>query len=299
MYGKKIISGQQADKGGDVEIDFIKELTGKVPAIKGFDLMNYSPSRVERGTTSVEVEEMIKWWNRGGIVTCCWHWNAPFNLKDTEGNEWWSGFYTRATTFDPRIAMKDPQSKEYKAIIHDMDVIAKKLLILKEANVPVLWRPLHEAEGGWFWWGAYGPETCKWLYKLMFDRFTKVHALDNLIWVWTEQDTPTHLNWYPGDEYVDVVGTDIYLTERNYSPSFKLYDKLCGAHQCRKLVTMSENGIIPDIDWLIKDGAKWSWFCTWTDFVMKDKANEKEHVIKIFNHKYVITLDELPNFDTY
>jgi mannan endo-1,4-beta-mannosidase len=107
------------------------------------------------------------------------------------------------------------------------------------------------------------------------------------------------LNWYPGDEYVDVAGTDIYLTERNYSPSFKLYDKLCGAHQCRKLVTMSENGIIPDIDWLIKDGAKWSWFCTWTDFVMKDKANEKEHVIKIFNHKYVITLDELPNFDTY
>jgi mannan endo-1,4-beta-mannosidase len=299
MYGKKIISGQQADKGKEVEFNYIEKLTGKTPAIKGFDMIEYSPSRLAHGSSSAEVEEMIKWWGRGGIVTCCWHWNAPFNLKDTVGNEWWSGFYTRATTFDPTIAMKDDKSKEYKAIIHDMDVIAGQLRVLRDANVPVLWRPFHEAEGKWFWWGAYGPETCKWLYRLMFDRFTKYHSLDNLIWVWTEQDTPTHLDWYPGDAYVDIVSADIYLADRNYSPSFKLYDKLCVAHECKKIVTMSENGVIPDMDWLVKDGAKWSWFCTWTDHIKNVKVNEAEHIKKVYNHTHVITLDELPDFDTY
>ena len=299
MYGKKIISGQQANQGKDVEFNFIEKLTGKVPAIKGFDMMDYSPSRVEHGAASTEVEEMIKWWGRGGIVTCCWHWNAPFNLKDTIGNEWWSGFYTRATTFDPTIAMKDPESKEYKAIIHDMDVIAGQLRALKDANVPVLWRPFHEAEGGWFWWGAHGPETCKWLYKLMFDRFTKYHSLDNLIWVWTEQDSNKAADWYPGDEYVDVLGADIYLADRNYNPGFKFFDKINTAHEGKKIVTLSENGVVPDMDQMLKDGAKWSWFCTWTDFVLKDKINEKEHLIKVFNHEYVITLDELPDFDRY
>ena len=69
----------------------------------------------------------------------------------------------------------------------------------------MLWRPLHEASGGWFWWGAHGPDPFKQLWELMFRRFTEVHELHNLIWVYTADPTAHH-DWYPGDDMVDVVG---------------------------------------------------------------------------------------------
>ena len=81
------------------------------------------------------------------MVTFCWHWNAPKDLIDQPGKEWWRGFYTEATTFDVAKAMEDPQSEEYTLIIRDIDAIAVQLKKLANADVPVLWRPLHEAEG--------------------------------------------------------------------------------------------------------------------------------------------------------
>jgi mannan endo-1,4-beta-mannosidase len=77
---------------------------------------------------------------------------------------------------------------------------------LQDNGVPVLFRPLHEAEGKWFWWGAKGPEPAKKLYKIVFDRLTRVHKLQNLIWVWNS----VAKDWYPGNSYVDVVSADTY-----------------------------------------------------------------------------------------
>ena len=181
-YGKVILSGQY---GGDVEFNRIKSVSGKTPLIRGFDLIEYSPSRVAHGATSTETEKAIAWHAQNGIVTFAWHWNAPKDLIDQPGKEWWRGFYTEATTFDVTKAMNNTASEEYTLIIRDIDAIAVQLKKLKDANVPVLWRPLHEAEGAWFWWGAKGPEPCKWLWKLVFDRLVNYHQLNNLIWVWT------------------------------------------------------------------------------------------------------------------
>ncbi|HMJ68706.1 MAG TPA: glycosyl hydrolase [Cyclobacteriaceae bacterium] len=294
-YGKVILSGQY---GGDTELKRIKDISGKVPVIRGFDLIDYSPSRVEHGATSTEVEKSIAWDKLKGITTYCWHWNAPKDLIDQPGKEWWRGFYTDATNFDVTKAMNSTSSEEYNLIIRDIDAIAVQLKRLKDANVPVLWRPLHEAEGKWFWWGAKGAEPCKWLWKLLYDRLVNEHQLNNLIWVWTSTGNPDAAQWYPGDNYVDIVGADIYLPAGTYSSSFILFDNMATIYSGKKIITMSENGTIPDPQSLFDETSAWSFFGTWAgNFITDGQSNSPEHVNKVFNHEYVITLDEIGQVD--
>lgn len=292
-YGKNIISGQQELS----DAEWIYEKTGKHPAMVSFDLIDYSPTRVAHGTKSEETEKMMQWAERGGIVSLCWHWNSPNGLIDVPGKEWWRAFYTDSTTFDVEYALSHPDSEEYKLLLSDIDVIAIQLKRLQDANIPVLWRPLHEAEGGWFWWGAKGPESAKQLYRLMYERLTNEHQLNNLIWVWNSVSS----DWYPGDDVVDIISTDIYNQAGDYSPNINKYDRLVEVVKDRKLVSLPETGTIPDPDLLPLYGADWSWFSTWTgDFIRNGIYNTAEHLTHVFNHEYVITLDELPsNLSTY
>jgi mannan endo-1,4-beta-mannosidase len=296
VYGKVILSGQY---GGNTELDRISNVSGKTPLIRGFDLMDYSPSRVFHGASSTETEKAIEWHQQKGLVTISWHWNAPEDyLIDQPGKEWWRGFYTEATTFDVSKAMNDVNSVEYEFILRDLDVIAVQLQKLEDAHVPVLWRPLHEAEGKWFWWGAKGADPCKWLWKLAFDRLVTHHGLKNLIWVWTSTGIPDALNWYPGDEYVDIIGADIYLPAGTYSSSFVTFDNMAALYQGRKIIALSENGPIPDAESLFQEGAAWSWFATWSgDFITDGVSNSAAHINTVFNHDYVITKDETNDID--
>ena len=202
IYGKKILSGQQELSWAN----WIGEQTGKIPALVSVDLMDYSPSRVERGTVGTAVEEAIEHHNRGGIVSVLWHWNAPVGLYDTEEQRWWSGFYTAATDFDVEAALSDTTNANYTLLIRDIDAIAVELKKLEDAGVPVLWRPLHEAEGKWFWWGAKGPEPAKKLWDIMYERLVNHHKINNLLWVWNS----VAADWYPGDATIDIVSVDVY-----------------------------------------------------------------------------------------
>ena len=82
-----------------------------------------------------------------------------------------------------------------------MDIIANELLKFYNAGIPVLWRPLHEASGGWFWWGAKGKDAYQELWKIMFNRFTYKYGLHNLIWVSTHG---SNNDWFAGSDFVDV-----------------------------------------------------------------------------------------------
>ena len=261
----------------------------------GLDFIDNSPSRVERGTSANETEVAINWWNNdGGIVAFTWHWNAPKGLIDQPGKEWWRGFYTDSTKFDVKYALDHPDSEDYQLLIRDIDAISLELKKLQKANVPVLWRPLHEAEGGWFWWGAKGPEPTIKLWKLMYDRMTNHHQLNNLIWVWNSVAG----DWYPGDEYVDIVSYDSYPGNFNYTPVSNYYESLVKLVDNNKLVALAENGPIPDPDLLPLYHANWSWFSTWNGEVLRQQ-NSIDHLMKVYNHDYVVTLDELPNLKTY
>ena len=288
-YGHKILSGQQDYSN----IDWLQTHLGKKPAVVGFDLMDYSPSRVEYGAATTETEKAIDWDQQGGIVAFVWHWNAPKDLINQPGKEWWRGFYTDSTTFDLQYALSHPDSEEYRLLIRDIDAIATQLKKLQDANIPVLFRPLHEAEGEWFWWGAKGATPCKELYRLLYDRLTNEHQLNNLIWVWNSVSP----EWYPGDDVVDIVSYDSYPSGGDYNVQVGKYDQLLSLVKDRKLIAMTENGAIPDPDLLPIYHADWSWFSTWS--AHDEKTNSLDHLKKVYNHDYVVTLDELPNIKTY
>ncbi|WP_053377061.1 glycosyl hydrolase [Paenibacillus sp. FJAT-27812] len=305
-YGTRILTGQQIGVVSTPELDILHEVTGKYPAVYGFDFMNYSPSRTERGATCSDTDIAIDWWQSGGIVTFCWHWNAPKDLIDLPPDRTWgSGFYTKATTFDVQKAMDDEESEDYRLLIRDIDAIAAELARLQAAGVPVLWRPLHEASGGWFWWGAKGADPCIRLWKLMYDRMTNLHKLNHLIWVWNGQ----HADWYPGDEYVDIIGEDIYPPEHNYESQQQRFAAAKAYTSMNKIVALSENGAIPDPDLMLQDNALWAWNCTWYGTFVYDtidgrrvyaeKHTEREQLIKFYNHPFSVTKDELPNLQNY
>ncbi|EXF83049.1 glycosyl hydrolase family 26 [Colletotrichum fioriniae PJ7] len=284
IYGKNILSGQQ-------ELNYanwVNETIGKSPALVSVDLMDYSPSRVERGTVGTAVEEAITHHERGGIVSVLWHWNAPTGLYDTEENKWWSGFYTRATDFDVSTALADTTNANYTLIIRDIDAIAVQLKKLQDAGVPVLWRPLHEAEGAWFWWGAKGPEACKKLWALVYDRLTNHHELNNLVWIWNS----VAADWYPGDDTVDVLSADVYA--QGHGPMTTQYNDLITLGQDKKLIAATEVGSAPFPDLLQAYEAHWLYFCVWSDgFINNTEWNSLDDLKKIYESEYVLTLDEI------
>ncbi len=302
-YGKNVISGQQCQAGafGMDNQSIWRATGGTYPAVLGMDVISYSPARVQKGDQSNVVESAIEAWDRGGIVTLCWHW-CPAARYD-KGDPWGS-FYTENTSFSLRKAMNGQDPAGYQMLLDDIDAIAVQLKRLQDAGVPVLWRPLHEASGGWFWWGASGPEAYKELYILMYDRLTNVHGLNNLIWVWNGQ----HADWYPGDQYVDIIGEDIYPGEKVYTSQAARFIQALQYTPTRKIIALTENGCIPDTDLLIRDNVMWSWWCTWEgEFVLKsqgfnaysDRYTEKEVVRRVYSHERVFTRKNLPDLKTY
>ena len=245
---------------------------------------------------------------RSGLVSFSWHWFAPKNQAQ---------FYSDRTDFDlskgvtdKAVAHKDLEeleammnkgeiAEETYLLIRDIDVISEELKTLQENNVTVLWRPLHEAHGGWFWWGRSGQEAYDWLWKLMYERQTNYHELNNLLWVWNAQSA----DWYPGDEYVDIMGDDIYANAYSYDPQTKRFLETADTTpETRKMVALTECGVIPDPDLMYRENVMWSWFSVWNgEFMIKPYGGElseaytsREMLEKVYNHELTITLDELP-----
>ncbi len=166
-------------------------------------------------------------------------------------------FNTEKTTFKMSRILTEG-SIENKIMKADLDKIATCLLLLQEKKIPVLWRPLHEAAGGWFWWGGSTREDFIALWQYMYRDFCR-RGINNLIWVWTpEQKTPA---WYPGDEFVDIVGRDRY----GVSSTTEMVDMFIALQRQypNKIITLSECGTDPLITSQFSLGAEWSWFMPW------------------------------------
>lgn len=280
-YGTSTLSGQTEYLKKDnsfalTEFDKVVAATADdMPAIVGFDYIDMSASRVANGTdVSGITEAMIAHHIEKNIMlSALWHWNAPMHLLDADGDgvgdvsgdsdeAWFSGFYTRATTFDLAAALADTTSPEYAALLADIDQISAELAKFADAEIPILWRPLHEAEGGWFWWGAAGPEALKELWVLMYDRMTNMHGLNNLIWVFTHAGSLDEA-WYPGDAYVDIVGYDGYDSNNADNPFKSQYATLKNRFNGKKLVALTETGTIPNVALMHEQNSWWSFFITW------------------------------------
>lgn len=281
-FGKTTMLGVYSDQ----DADYVLQTTGVRPAMMGGDLIDYSPQRaVHRQKPNREIERLLADAKNGYMLTLCWHWASPSGQMDTEAEPWWKSFYTEATNYDLAQVLADPNGKEYALMLSDIDAIATQLRRLQDAGIPVLWRPLHEASGGWFWWGAKGPKAFIQLWQIVFDRLTKVDGIHNLIWVYTGDGDP---RWYPGDKYVDVIGLDAYPKDLQ-DPQSGFWEILERQHEGSKLVTLSEFGGVPDIPRMQRMGEFWSYAVSWSGSEGPRK-NTPEEVKRIYSSPRVTTL---------
>jgi hypothetical protein len=125
----------------------------------------------------------------------------------------------------------------------------------------------------------------------MHDRLTNHHELHNLIWEFTSSAAKTgHLNWYPGDDVVDMIGLDVY-TDPASSMSGEWYDILAH-YNGRKLIALSESGTLPNANLMELYGIAWNYFSLWTDDFLDDFTPAQ--VQALLNDDDILTLNELP-----
>lgn len=302
-YGKQVILGQHDTIGTSAETDMIFKTTGKYPAIRFGDLM--LATEKDSITTETEINTAIDWASKDGIVGYMWHWAAPDDKRE---------YYADQTDFDIKKAVtkediaelslddikklqKDGKvSEECVALVQDIDTISQQLATLRDEGIAVLWRPLHEASNGDFWWGK-DKESYKWLWKLMYERQTKYHKLNNLIWVWSAQNA----DWYVGDEYCDVLSCDVY-DDGNKDAQVNIMLFLQSISK-NKPIAMSECGNFPDIQSIADEKAMWSFIGQWGgNYLMTDNGKlSEEHntaaeLITMYNNDLTITRDKLPDF---
>jgi mannan endo-1,4-beta-mannosidase len=292
-YGIKTISGTMANVNWNTdEADWVYAQTEKYPALNCFDFIHhiFSPSNwIDYSNTSV----VENWWKAGGLVAAMWHWNVPANSGISDQYAFYYGSKSDQTLFDVS-KISDENSEEYRLMIKDIDTISGYLNILKSKGIPVIWRPLHEAAGGWFWWGAKGVAPFKSLWKLMFERMTHYHHLDNLIWVWTSEGNDP--DWYPGDEYVDIVGRDLYPTTNVHDSQLTEFNKVKAIISNRKMIALTECGGIPDPDLMFEKGDTWLWFMPWYGSHTRDDShNGAAYWRTVMNNSHVITRDQMPD----
>ena len=287
LEGKHTLAGQHNyNHELNKYMDAAREMTGKYPAVWGADFIlggmkDYGPEIVA---------EAIKKYKEGYIITLMWHAgrptdDPPYGWKESiqaeVTDEQWKELTTAGT----------PLNLRWQA---QVDKVAGHLKQLRDAHVPVLWRPYHEMNGVWFWWGdKKGKDGYQKLWKMLFDRLVNFHGLNNLLWVWNAnapRDIPmdeafSYRLYYPGAPYVDVLAADVYHFDYEQKDYEELL-QLAGG----KLVALGEVGELPKAE-ILEAQPLWSWFMVWSSWLVTD--NTPERVKEIYAHPRTLTHDEV------
>jgi cellobiose epimerase len=277
IAGKKIISGHQNSVNRpDLFPNRIKELTGKLPEIWGCDLAGY----FRKGYSDDLVRLANEKYKSGYIVTLMWHTGRP---QDDPPFGWKESVQAKMTDDEWRslITPGSPLNIRWQ---NRIDTIASCLKKLQALGIPVLWRPFHEQNGVWFWWGnRKGPDGSARLYRMMYDRFVTVHHLDNLVWVW-DTNTPRRLvndeawdydDFFPGLDCVDVLAADVYHNDFKQSHHDELLELAGG-----KVIALGEVGEVPSPT-VLSLQPLWTWFMIWSDFV--DTHNTPAQIRRLYD----------------
>jgi len=318
-FGKKTISGiMTGDMSGYTlgadfkthdDVKYIYTRTGKYPALVGLDFLfatgpNASGSwNMEYTDKAISIAKGL--WKAGGIPAFTWHWKDPLDKDDAfyiQGADNGQGY----TTFDFATAFKsgttewNTESAAYKGIIADIDHIADYFLELQKEGVAGIFRPLHEAGGKWFWWSINSGEQFAALYRLVFDRMVKVKGVKNMIWVFNPEGS-TVTSWNPGSEYYDVLSIDIYNSANDHSSNASAFDKFKNASNATKILALSENGPIPDVNNMHTDEAVWSWWMPWySTWSGTWPGQTKDAVWKSnMDDERVLSLEDMPGWGNY
>ncbi len=197
---KRLLSGQFVDFGNRANLNLmsrVQEKTGHWPALLGVDYADFG-----RGSLTFDApnKASIEYWKQGGLVTVSAHMYNPANPKG-------GGLRDKGVDLTTLLTEGTETQSRWMG---QLDLTAKGLQELKDAGVVVLWRPFHEMNGGWFWWGARDPEAFIAVWRHMFEYFSQAKHLDNLLWVYGPNHGAKTAAFYPGDRYADIVGLDAY-----------------------------------------------------------------------------------------
>lgn len=274
MFGKRILSGQEVLPWGINELNYVQENTGKLPAILGMDFANESEY-------FNQVQNAINWWKRGGIPTIMWHWGAP-----SKGE----GYASCKKEIDINKCFEEG-TPEYKAFWAELKLKADDLEIIRDAHVPVLWRPFHELNGGWFWWSKQGPELFIKLWRTVYNYLVNERKINNLVWVLCFSGKPDGA-WNPGKEYFDIAGADTYGD--GSSPHLDMYRKVHDiVDDDITPIVYHECDVPPNPDQCLRSGAMWSWWMEWHTTYLT--SLDKDYLKELYDRDLVITLDDMPD----
>lgn len=327
VYGKQVITCQQM-MGNECYEDLVfYNATNDLTAMKGYDFIFCTGSY----HSDDMIDEAIEWSKEsGGLCAFTWHWNVPKDIDNPEGGY---AFYTSEITNFNQVNAVTPGTKEYETVIHDIDLIATKIQRMESEGVTILFRPLHEASGAWFWWGLQGRDSAtnevfQKLWYMIYDRLENYHKLTNIIWVWNGQNphTAIHPNAF------DIEGIDRYYDQEDISAEalstyyekcygeLAGYDKYCaelaGMEYTGKMMALTECGYIPDPEGIKAANTMWLYYMVWNgDFIYETDAAGKamvdlngtphpnpkkgitnEMLAEYFSNDLYITHNKLPEF---
>ncbi len=260
---------------------------GKTPAVFGQDFGFAAPGDKDAVTArSNIIAEVKQQYANGAIITLCWHAVRPTDdepvtfrgsVQGKLTDEQWNELITPGTALNRRWC-------------DQVDVIAGYLKQLQDARVPVLWRPYHEMNGDWFWWGGRrGEHGTKVLYRQLFDRLVNHHHLNNLVWIWNvdRPSTPQRqfADFFPGRKYFDIVALDVYHSD--FSPAYyRDLVKLAGG----KPVALAEVGPPPTLA-VLEQQPGWTWWMLWAEMV-STKPADVEAMRTLVNNPRSLSLDD-------
>jgi mannan endo-1,4-beta-mannosidase len=209
---KRVLSGQFLQFAPNASLalpEAIHRASGKWPAFIGVDYMNFQIQGIDSQAAD---RVAIEYWRQGGLVEVNVHLTNPANPNG-------GGLRDKGVELSELLRAG---SDANIAWIRELDLIAAGLKSLEDAGVVVLWRPFHEMNGGWFWWGAKPPADFVALWRHMFGYFTGVKRLHNLIWIYSPNMGANAGDYYPGDGYADMVGLDAYtdFIDADHIPGF-------------------------------------------------------------------------------
>ena len=199
-------------------------------------------------------------------------------------------FYAEGNAFNPVDAVTEGHWQN-DILNADLDKMAEYLKLLQDKNIPVLFRPLHEASGGWFWWGSKTGADFVALWKYVFNYLTGA-GVHNLLWVWTS--CLGDADWYPGDDFVDIIAYDWYpqAVSLYHSSGKDAWDALLAISN-KKMLTLGECGAMPAVNECLEDGTMWSWWMPWYGEFMAAPHNEAADFKAWMAASHVITMDDL------
>jgi mannan endo-1,4-beta-mannosidase len=262
ISGKNTLTGQHnAPMFGSLQLASVYKSLGVYPAVFGQDFGFSAPGDWDGiNFRQQTVDEAIRRHQEGFIVTLMWHAVPP---TEEEPVAFQSSIQSKITDQHWSELLK-PGTKIHERWKSQVDVIAWHLKQLRHANVPVLWRPYHEMNGAWFWWGKKtGENGYKKLYRMLFERLVDFHGLNNLLWVYNcnevREGIAPYAACYPGDDVVDILATDVYrggFDQADYEQLLALANE--------KPIALGEVGA-PPTPAILEKQPRWTWFMSWGD----------------------------------